>query len=859
MEDRERWQHVERAVEDHFARLEGIGTPAPLGDLEALAPVDDLSFRLERFLQTSEGEGLLDRPLEDQLGELLNHAVTEGALAVLGPGDRVGPYRIEAWLGEGGMGTVFEARRADGSFEQSVALKVLHRSPMDEQAHRRFLQERQILAGLRHPNIARLLDGGVIRGMPYLVMERVQGLPLVEYCESQKLGRDERLRLLLQACDAIRHAHREGVVHRDLKPSNLLVEEGPLGAPRTVVLDFGIARIDEPGEEVTVTGQIFGTPGYMSPEQASGATVDARSDVYALGVVLYELLAGQRPFEGEAHQILEQLVTAEPIPLRRRDAAVPADLETLVATCLARSPEERYGSVRELVEDLERFLAGEPIVARPVGWLGRGLRLGRRYPRLAAFSVVMVLIALFSLTLTVVLTLRHANSLEVERNAAVAARQDAEGLAEFLLDDLHSGLDRLGRLDLLEDAARKSIEFYDRQPVIDPSLEVIEGRAKEYSNAGQVLEEQGDVDAALEAYERSLGQWANKADHPRGLVGRSRSHIELASSLAARGEIEPALGHVRQAVDLSRELSALSQPPEGWSVVHFRGLALAGWVEREAGGEARALLEEALVFAEEQVATSEGETAASWRHNQAVALSYLGLFFYEEGDLGRAQKYFESARDECSALVEEAPANREMREELQLVSSHLGSVYWDLGAFEKATAALETSIGHAQWLVEQEPGNASWSRELAVAYSQLGGLRAEQGDLKGALEGYSRSQNLIDSLYRRFPENSSYANDLAWDLLETGRIERRLGQPEVASEHFERAVHLLATARQQGATSPYFLDTEAQALLELGRTEAAQSLLQRLAEIGWDDPDLEALAARNGLAVDGSPQSATPP
>ena len=216
------------------------------------------------------------------------------------------------------MGTVFEARRADGSFEQAVALKVLHRSPMDEQAHRRFLQERQILAGLRHPNIARLLDGGVIRGMPYLVMERVQGLPLVEYCENQKLGRDERLRLLLQACDAIRHAHREGVVHRDLKPSNLLVEEGPLGASRTVVLDFGIARIDEPGEGVTVTGQIFGTPGYMSPEQASGATVDARSDVYALGIVLYELLAGQRPFEGEAHQILERLVTEEPVPLRRR-------------------------------------------------------------------------------------------------------------------------------------------------------------------------------------------------------------------------------------------------------------------------------------------------------------------------------------------------------------------------------------------------------------------------------------------------------------------------------------------------------------------------------------------------------------
>lgn len=194
-------------------------------------------------------EGPIDRPLGERLGELLVDALP--LPLGLAPGDRVGAHEIDALLGVGGMGTVFLARRVDGNFERRVALEILHRNPLDEGARRRFLRERQILAGLAHPHIARLLDGGTLGeggaeagglgGLPYLVMEYVDGRPLFEDCEQRGADRGERIRLFLQACDAIHYAHRRGIVHRDLEPSNLLVEEGPDGEPRLVVLDFGIA------------------------------------------------------------------------------------------------------------------------------------------------------------------------------------------------------------------------------------------------------------------------------------------------------------------------------------------------------------------------------------------------------------------------------------------------------------------------------------------------------------------------------------------------------------------------------------------------------------------------------------------
>ncbi|MEO1083152.1 MAG: serine/threonine-protein kinase, partial [Acidobacteriota bacterium] len=347
--------------------------------------------RLDSLPETGDGEPgaadadsaphLLDSPLDVRFGGLIGGAAERSA--GLGAGDVVGVYRILRPLGEGGMGAVFLARRDDGTFEQEVALKVLRRG-LGETGHRRFLQERQILAGLKHPHIARLHDGGVVDGAPYLVMEHVAGRPVTEHCRDHDLGLEARLRLVLQACDALRYAHRGGVIHRDIKPSNLLVELGPHGDARMVVLDFGIARLEGGGLEATATGQIFGTPGYMAPEQGLGErrTADRRSDVFSLGVVLYELVAGCHPFPGDdLSEVLERVRDGRAEPLRVKVPSLSRDLATIIETCLAPEPERRYDSVRALAEDLESYLDGAPIRARPVGAAERLVRRARRHPK----------------------------------------------------------------------------------------------------------------------------------------------------------------------------------------------------------------------------------------------------------------------------------------------------------------------------------------------------------------------------------------------------------------------------------------------------------------------------------------------
>lgn len=310
---------------------------------------------------------------------------------------RLGPYEIVRPIGRGGMGEVFVARRADGSFEREVAIKRLHKGFASQELIQRFLRERQTLARLDHEYIARLLDGGTTEdGDPYLVMEYVEGEPADVH--AARLGQRERLELFVRIARAVTHAHERGFVHRDLKPGNILVRAD--GAPR--LLDFGIAR-PEPAaravanEPLTRPGHRMFTPEYASPEQVRGETATTRSDVFALGVLLYEFLAGTRPWNSDAglHALEHSICEEDPAPPGRRRAAsrerISGDLDAIVLQCLAKRPEDRYASVAALGEDVQRFLDDEPILARRIGVLERLARHARQRP---AHAVVALLTAL---------------------------------------------------------------------------------------------------------------------------------------------------------------------------------------------------------------------------------------------------------------------------------------------------------------------------------------------------------------------------------------------------------------------------------------------------------------------------------
>ena len=315
-------------------------------------------------------------------------------------GSLLGPYRVLSEIAHGGMGAVYLAERADGQYQQRVAVKLIKRGMDVDLMLRRFRAERQILASLEHPNIARLLDGGTSEdGIPYFVMEYIAGAPINQFVKSRALAVAERMLLFLAVCDAVAHAHRRGVIHRDIKPANILVT--PEGVPK--LLDFGIAKAltpDAPGSTAPITGLRLLTPEYASPEQIEGRTATVASDVYSLGVVLYELLTGSSPYKPRSRDPLDVADAVRTTIPERPSTGVPpiirrqlkGDLDTIVLVALRKEPERRYQSVEDLAGDIRRHLHGLPITARPdsVGYRTEKFLKRNRVPALAAAAAVLV-------------------------------------------------------------------------------------------------------------------------------------------------------------------------------------------------------------------------------------------------------------------------------------------------------------------------------------------------------------------------------------------------------------------------------------------------------------------------------------
>jgi serine/threonine protein kinase len=341
-----------------------------------------------------------DSQLQAEVEAYLNAAATQAASSAAAPAQpqaqqqssiRLGPYRIVRELGRGGMGVVFLAVRDDGAFRKNVALKLLIPDQNAALFADRFRQERQVLAGLEHSNIARILDGGdAPNGAPYYVMEFVEGAPLDRYCDDNRLTVGERVKLFLQVCAAVQYLHENLVIHRDLKPSNILVAPGPT----VKLLDFGIAKMTGPVQaDVTSPQMRFLTPNYASPEQYTGEPCTRASDIYSLGVILYVMLAGKLPgphdLTAPSTNIREDIQrTPETVPQLR--ARLRGDLDHIVLKALQRNPANRYSSAAELAADIQRYLDGRPIIARSTPPHERLAKWSRRNRPLAAAAAVTV-------------------------------------------------------------------------------------------------------------------------------------------------------------------------------------------------------------------------------------------------------------------------------------------------------------------------------------------------------------------------------------------------------------------------------------------------------------------------------------
>ena len=811
----ELWPKIDRLLEEALELPSGERTAF----VENVCRGDaELRKEIRSLLDADDLAGsFLERPAVEKPIEPRSHAAAEPTSEVH---QRVGPYRLERVLGQGGMGTVYLARREDDQYRRQVAIKLLRRDDRSPELLDRFRAERQILAGLEHPNITRLYDGGADSdGRPYLVMEVVDGLPIDLYCDHGHLPIERRLRLFLEVCAAVEHAHRRLLVHRDLKPANILVTAD--GVPK--LLDFGIAKLLGGGRiDLTVQPTRSGvrpmTPSYASPEQIRGEAVTTASDTYALGVLLYRLLAGRSPYRLQRHlphelerAILEldperasdavERVTdrSEPTPaaiaklrattpqeLRRR---LRGDLDNIVAKALDKRPERRYGWARELAEDVERHLADRPVSARPDSL---GYRLGKFVRRhrlaVAAGTVVAALLLGFS----VIATLQSAR-IRDQRDVARQERAKAEQVTQ-MLTGLFQGADPFGpsgndvtAREILDRSGERIAEL-EGQPELQATFMGI---------VGDVYMELGLLDQAAPLIESSL-------DLRREIYGDQ--HPEVAQSLhllsqlrSNQGDDVSARDLERQALELRRKLFAGDHPAVAESL-NFLGLAALQSGELD---PAEALFREALAMRRKLFDEHSFEVGQ--------ALNNLALVLHSRGDYEAAEPLYRQSLEAWRHVYGDDHA------EVALSMANLAGLLQDLEDYEAAEALMRDSMEIArrqlgdehprvfivQYLLADllyEKGEFAASERLsqealalgrrtfgpdhpriAHALTGLARLRLATGEVAGA-ERLSREALAI------------YRDKLPAGHWRTARVESVLGAALTAAGRFEEAEPLLVGA-----------------------------------------------------------------
>ncbi|MCZ6682743.1 MAG: tetratricopeptide repeat protein [Planctomycetota bacterium] len=876
-----RWQQI-RDLFENICDLDPADRRLALS--EACAGDADLRKEVESILACSEeSPALFDATPPEVFPELFDGIPAAGLL-----GRRIGAYELVSLVATGGMGAVYLAKRADGEHGNEVAVKLIKREMLSESTLQHFRTERRTLAALDHPNIARMLDGGVTDdGLPYLMMEYISGEPIDRFCDARDLSTILRLRLFREVCAAVQFAHRNLVVHRDLKPSNILVTRA--GTPK--LLDFGIAKVLDPGRDddsdaSTVTAQRIMTPAYASPEQIRGETITTASDVYSLGVVLYELLTGCRPFRisGRTPHEIERTVCeddpAKPSTAIRRAAErrsdngssritlsversdrtrfgqaarlsrrLAGDLDAIVLRALRKEPHHRYASVHDLSEDIRRHLEGLPVTARSGGLRYRMTKFVRRNaPAVVAGMVLWVALAAFLVGLV------------WQRDKAVAARQDAEvqsikaeRINDFLQDMLASvdpyetaGHEATVRNVLDKATAKLENGFFKDQPEIEAAARMTIGAT--YCELGLHALAEQHLTTALEIRTRELGE----------------NHLDVAESLDALGLLSRATGDYDEAERLYIEALALRRALlESDDLLVAETMNNLGVVLRRKGKwqEAEAIYREALAIRRSQLGDQHEDVATSFTN--------LAALLKNRGELDEAEPLYRDAIDIFRASL----GQRHVRVAIGL--NNLALLLMEKRAYGEAESLLREALAIRRIeLGDEHPGVSRGLHNLAlvlaaqgknveaealyrealalrrklldakhphVAYTanSLARLLGERGDWEAA-EPLARESLMI----RREKLPADHPSTAA-SLVVLGRILLGRNDPSRAEPLLREAVEILQARLSPGDRRMTEAKLElAGCMIELGQFEQAERMLLGVHSNLQDTDENERMAAR---------------
>lgn len=672
-------------------------------------------------------------------------------------GGRAGVYRLIDQIGHGGMGEVYRAERADGQYDKEVAIKFV-RAGLDTAAVvQRFRNERQVLASLDHPNIARLLDGGTTEdGIPYLVMELIEGTPIDQYCQARKLTIPERLQLFQQVASAVQYAHQHLVIHRDIKPGNILVTQD--GVPK--LLDFGIAKILDPaaGSQETMVNPM--TPEYASPEQVRGEPITTATDVYSLGVVLYQLLTGSSPYPKNTqspHEFARAICDLEPqrpssaiLRSQRKAAAgmsgTPAagrlessaklrrrlrgDLDTIVLRAMHKDPRRRYASVEQFSEDIRRHLEGRPVIARRDSWSYRAGKFATRH-KVGVAATALVLLAIAA---GVGATIREAHIAAANARRAEHRFNDVRKLANSLIFELHDSIrDLPGSTPARKLLVSRALEYLDSlntEAKTDASLqrELAAGYERIADVQGQPRQANlGDPAGAATSYRKALAiRESLAAADPNDVEVRRQlctNYGKLSDLLMSNGDPKGAIGYTQKGLDLSRELSQRKDST-------LRDRIMSATIQLDYG------YKQILLGAD-----------------HAAGLSNL-----------------RAGTTSLEQLLSQDPSNQRLRRTVGLAESRLaGTLADNPNHHAEAMALYKRAISLKQVLLQADPNNVEIKRLITYDKFELGQLLANMNRPDAALEQDKTALSEFESYAKADPANVQLQEDL-------GRVRQHMGQ-----------------------------------------------------------------------------------
>ena len=713
-------------------------------------------------------------------------------------GNRIGPYRILREIGRGGMGAVYLAERVDEQYRQQVAIKLIKPGLGGEPIQRRFRNEMQILADLNHANIARLFDGGETPdGLPYLVMEYVEGSPINQYCDEKQLSIEQRLKIFCTVCAAVQYAHQHLVIHRDIKPGNILVTGD--GVPKLV--DFGIAKLLDQtavGPDLTATAMPFMTPHYASPEQLRGESVTTATDVYSLGVVLYELLSGRSPYRFKSripHEMAKTICEDAP---ERPQKRLNADLDNIVLMAMRKEPLRRYATAEQFAEDIRRHLNGLPVRARQDMFTYRAGKFIRRQ-KVAVAAAALVLITLL---VGIIATTWQARVARAERERSERRFNEVRQLANSIVFEVHDAVWNLpGSTPARSLIVQRGLKYLDslaKDAAGDRGLQRELAAAYERLGAVQYtpsVAHLGDLPGALESHRKAaalrealVAAEPSNRDYRRDLID---SYWFIATLVGAQGDISREFQMLQEQLPARRELAATEE--SGFlDRYNLAATHTAIGIQLMQLGDSQGALEnqrEGLRLREE-IAALDSDTTRS-RRALTISYEYLGLAMDHAGDTQGALEMQQRGLQVRESLVAADPLNTDLRLMLNESHRYVGDLLLKLGDRDGAHEHYGRQLAFTRELVAADPSSAQFRRNEAVALIKVGDVELHSGNNAKALSHYREALRIREELSANAKEDTTIRRELAEGWLKLGDVLSKTGSRSQALENYRKSVQTL--------------------------------------------------------------------